>query len=212
MVAIAHCFLTGATGSDSERPLSVGGTDAVAATVFDGFAYTALGHLHRPQNVGGPAVRYSGSLMKYSFDEANHRKGVVLAELDGDGNVAAEFIDLRPRRDVRCIAGTLEQLLRQGESDPGREDFIKATLTDEGALYDAMGRLREVYPNALQIERAFLRADGQPQTLGGDYRKHSDGELFAAFYRQTTGKELSSDALAALTEVLRDVRGEGDAQ
>ncbi len=208
-VAVAHCFLTGGQASDSERPLTVGGAGAVPCSLFDGFAYTALGHLHRPQSVSCDAVRYSGSLMKYSFDEANHRKGIVLAELDAQGHVSAELIELKPRLNVRCVTGTLEELLRQGEADPCRDDFIQATLTDEGALLDAMGQLRRVYPNALQIQRAFLPG-GQAAALGGDYRKHTDFDLFCAFYRQTTGRELGEDTLAALREVLHSLREQNE--
>ena len=80
-VLVGHCFAGGALESDSERPLSIGGSDQVEARVFAGFDYVALGHLHRPQQIKSERVRYSGSLMKYSFSEATHTKAVLKVEL-----------------------------------------------------------------------------------------------------------------------------------
>ena len=72
-VLLTHQFVTGAATSDSEE-LSVGGTDNVDGSVFDPFDYVALGHIHRPQNMGSPRLRYCGSPLKYSFSEAGHQK------------------------------------------------------------------------------------------------------------------------------------------
>ena len=110
-VAIGHCWVTGGKESESERPLTVGGTGEVGAACFDGFQYTALGHLHRPQEVAD-GVHYSGSLLKYSFSEVDHRKSVSLVDLDATGSVEVERIPLTPRHDVRVIEGALDELLQ----------------------------------------------------------------------------------------------------
>lgn len=83
-VVVAHAFVSGAAASGSERSISVGGVETVAAEVFSGVDYVALGHLHSPQRVTD-TVRYSGSLLPYSFGERTHRKAVWVIDLDADG-------------------------------------------------------------------------------------------------------------------------------
>ena len=98
-VAIAHAFITGGERSDSEQQ-SVGGADNVNAAHFDGFNYVALGHLHKPQRMTSDIIRYSGSPLKYSFDEFRHRKGLLSVELGADGETSIEFLPLTPKHDL----------------------------------------------------------------------------------------------------------------
>lgn len=200
-VVVAHAFVLGGGESESERPLSVGGSGAVDAALFDGFDYVALGHLHRPQQVGPARIQYSGSLLKYSFSEADHVKSVNLVELDAAGACAVERIALAPRRDLRIVEGPLDTLLAAGAGDPARDDYVLARLTDTGALLDAMGRLRSVYPNALAIERPQLAGDG-PGRAAADHRRVRMQDLFASFHRDTTGLPLDGDGVAALERIV----------
>ena len=208
-VAVAHTFVAGGHGSDSERPLSVGGAASVPPELFGSFGYTALGHLHRPQRMAGNTV-YSGSLMKYSFDEANHRKSAVIADMDGEGNVTMETVELTPRRDVRVLRGRLAELIAGAEADPGHSDYVKAVLTDDGAIFDAMGQLRRAYPNALEIERENLTAASDVKGVSGDYRKFTDLELFLDFYEQVMKKPLAETSLPALRAALEEARRGGE--
>ena len=73
---VAHQFVTGAFRSDSED-ISVGGLDNVDRAAFEPFDYTALGHIHSPQQIPGALARYCGSPLKYSFSEANQQKSVA---------------------------------------------------------------------------------------------------------------------------------------
>ena len=209
-VAVAHTFVAGGQLSDSERPLSVGGTVSVPAGLFGEFQYTMLGHLHRPQKAGENGA-YSGSLMKYSFDEAGHKKTVSIVEIGPDGATAVETVELKQRRDVRVLRGRLQDLIRAAEPDTGRGDYIKAVLTDEGAIFDAMGQLRKAYPNALAIEREFITAAAQGKAVAGDYRKFTDFDLFCDFYTQVTGRPLGEGSLPALRMALEELgRGGGE--
>ena len=214
-VAIAHAFVVGGEASDSERPLAVGGADTVSVEAFDGFHYTALGHLHRPQRAGGREnVRYSGSLLKYSFSEAEHRKGVLLVDLDADGATSIEQVALTPRRDVRVVEGAFADLLAGPPPGESREDYLLVRLTDEGTLHDPMARLQQVYPNALQLQRSVLAlGDGDGAAPRG-HRTMSELDLFTDFYTHATGGPLDPDARAVLEEVLREratARREGGA-
>ena len=198
-VCVAHCFVAGGAESESERPLSVGGASAVAADCFAGFSYTALGHLHRPQAIGA-RIHYSGSLLKYSFSEIPHRKSANLVELDGKGTPTVERLPLAPRRDLRRVEGELAALLAGPAPGENPEDFLLVSLTDTRELLDPMGRLRELYPNVLHIERPALEGAAD-QALRAHRAAGGDAALFAAFFEQVTGTALAESQAAAFREV-----------
>jgi exonuclease SbcD len=211
-VLITHAFVAGGAVSESERPLSVGGAGTVDPSAFEGWSYVALGHLHRPQTAGADHVRYSGSLYRYSFDEADHAKTVNLVHIDGRGGLRVEGIPLQPRREVRRISGRLADLLSgsnllSGSAAGGSpDDYLMVTLLDDGPVHDAMGRLREAYANVLHIERAgLLGAAGSGDGPGHDHRRVTDRELFGAFYADVTGSELTAGEGETLDSILEDL-------
>jgi exonuclease SbcD len=195
-VLVGHAFVAGGTESESERPLSVGGSGAVSASTFDGYDYVALGHLHRPQSVGNERVQYSGSLLKYSFNEVDHVKSVSLVEIGQQGVTSVQRVPLSPRHDVRIVKGTLQELLSVPRGDKSLQDYVRAVLTDKGPVLDGIGRLREVYPNVLELD--FSReSDAHKVTgkTGQDHRERSPDDLFKAFYRDMLGEEIDDPAL-----------------
>ena len=108
-VLLAHQFVTGGVTCESEER-SVGGVDQIPAPLFAAFDYVALGHLHGPQSVGRPTLRYSGSPLKYSFSECGHEKSVTLVTLKEKGQVEIQTLPLTPCRDLREIRGTYEEV------------------------------------------------------------------------------------------------------
>jgi exonuclease SbcD len=200
-VALAHAFVNGGSSSDSERPLSIGGTGAVSASAFSGFCYTALGHLHAPQNISD-TIRYSGSLMKYSLSEAEHRKSVTIVEIDRDKAVNTKEVHLTPRRDLRIVKGSLKEIL-ESKDQKNREDYVAVHLTDREAVYDAMNRLRSVYPNIIHLERTEYNPSGE-QLRSTTGLKHSDLELFSSFYFDVTGIGPDERELDIVTDVLEE--------
>ena len=204
-VAIAHCWVTGGEASDSERPITVGGTGDVGRDCFEGFSYTALGHLHQPQSAG-KAIHYSGSLLKYSFSEINHRKSVNLVEIDAAGNVEVERIALKPKRDVRMISGDMETLLKGPAEGEAPDDYLLVQLTDRKAILDAVGKLREIYPNILHLERPGLMDGRQSQRERSDHRGRSEFELFKDFCAEISSEPLIDGAEAAFNEVVEAIR------
>lgn len=196
-VVVAHAFVVGGRESESERPLSVGGAGTVGVSCYAGFDYVALGHLHLPQDVvaeqdGGRAVHYAGSLLKYSFAEAEHTKSVSLVELDERGACRIERIPLSPRRDVRRLVGLLAEILQGPAAAESRDDYLMITLRDRGAILDALGKLREVYPNVLHIERETAELPGEGDARA-THREVGDADRFAAFFHEVTGEELSAE-------------------
>ena len=209
-VVVGHAFVTGAQSSESERPLTVGGTGEVSCAVFDGFDYVALGHLHRPQNVT-ERVRYAGSLLKYSFDEADHRKSVTVVDLARDGSVAIEERELPVRRDLVRLRGSFSELMDRPDASSCGEAYVEATLTDGEAVLDPMERLRAVYPLILSLSReASLRETGERDRPS--VRGRSTVELFGDFFADSTGSPMTeaqyaevADALTTLEREAREV-------
>ena len=204
-VLIAHCFLDGFAACESERPLSIGGVETVPAECFDGFDYVALGHLHGPQARSAQHLRYSGSILKYSFSEENQRKSVTLVDMDARGCCSVEQVALRPRRDLRVLEGDLADLLERGRRDSAAQDYLLVRLQDRHAILDPMGKLRAVYPNVLHIERPVLQAASGAVGARVDHRKVSDLDLFASFFADVTGKVLDDGQRGGLAGVLQRV-------
>ncbi len=198
-VVLSHCFLDGGEASDSERPLSVGGADRAAAKHFRNFDYTALGHLHGAQCKGDEQIRYSGSILKYSFSEERHHKSVTVVEMDAQGVCEIEKIALTPLHDMRTLEGSLEDVLQKGLSDPDAEDYVQVRLSDTHAILDIMSKLREVYPNVLHLERPGLMSEASGQLVSRERLKQGEMSMFRDFYQQVRGEAMSS-AQASLVE------------
>ena len=203
-VLVAHQFVTGAVRSDSEE-VSVGGLDNVDAAVFAPFSYVALGHIHRPQNIGSPRVRYSGTPLKYSFSEAGDEKSVTMAELDGKGEVSLRTISLTPKRDLREVKGTYEELMKKENYEgTATEDYLHIVLTDEEDVPDAMRKLKTVYPNVLRLDYDNVRTrSGAVVEAAPEAEEKSPLALAEEFYALQNGRPMSG----AQTEYLRRMIG-----
>lgn len=196
-VVLAHAFVTGAVACDSEREILVGGVGNTPASVFAGFSYVALGHLHRSQHVPlagcDTAVSYSGSPLPFSFSEAEHRKGVNLVELSADAGVSLEFLPAPKAPVMRVVRGELADLLSRARTDLAelQEAWVKVVLTDSGRPSDPMPRLREVWPNTLVLE--FAPCGGvsatEPPRLGG---RITPTEVVTSFAEFVGGGEVSA--------------------
>ncbi|MGG7179167.1 exonuclease SbcCD subunit D [Clostridium paraputrificum] len=199
--------------SDSERPLSIGGTDLIDGEVFKKFDYVALGHLHGRQKVGREGIRYSGSLMKYSFSEINHKKGVVIVEIDGDKNLNIRHEELSPLHDMRIIKGPIEELIKAASEDENNnEDYIQAILTDEGEIMDPIGKLRAVYPNIMLLKREEKKSiEGSITSASAGYKNKSELDLFKEYYERLGSGEFNEAKENVIKNVINEVlRGEGE--
>ena len=206
-VAIAHCYLSGGESSESERPLAVGGVEYVSPQLFEGFSYTALGHLHGPQFRGAEKIRYSGSPLKYSFSEERQNKSVTLIDLLPQQDISIKKIPVKPIRNMRTLHGSLDSLLSAGNSDSKREDYLRIQLTDTHAILDVMSKLREVFPNVLHLERPGLLVH---RLLKNDREQLKKGELsmFRDFYQQITSENLSTEQDQIISQEIEQLHRE----
>lgn len=212
-ILITHHFVTGGGRtpelSDSEYPVSVGGTENVDASVFDCFDYVALGHIHRPQSIGRDAVCYAGSPLKYSFSECE-AKSAVLLELKEKGSLSISRRPLKPLHDMRKIKGSLKELLKEevvSLADP--LDYLHVTLTDEKELFEPMEALRSRYPNVMQLELLKnIRQEGEKTVRKQQLRKKSLMEIYEDFYEEVTDRSLNEEQKQVLNDVISGIEEE----
>lgn len=194
-VLITHQFVTGASRTDSED-ISVGGTDNVDAEVFEGYDYVALGHLHGPQSVT-PAIRYCGSPLKYSFSEANQEKSVTVVTLREKGDAEVRTVALVPRRELRELRGTYEELTSREfyEGTTYRSDYVHITLTDEEDVPEAVAKLRVIYENMMRMDYDNTRTRHAVANVEGAsaVEVKSPAEVFGEFFEKLNGKGLSPE-------------------
>ncbi|TDL74491.1 exonuclease SbcCD subunit D [Rhodococcus qingshengii] len=210
-VLVGHAFVLGGQTSDSERVLSVGGSGCVGAELFEPFSYTALGHLHSPDAIKHDKVKYSGSLLKYSFSEAKQNKSISIIEMDEKGNFSHRYRSLNPTHDMRELEGHLEELLDPYFYEKQKlHDYLKITLLDEGALLDPINKLRQIYPNVLHLERKIDITDLKKKQSFNitQNEKKSELDLFEQFYAEMTTAEFSADKKEVMADVIGKVLSE----
>lgn len=220
-IAIAHGHVTNINEdgveqleeSKSEKPLEIGGTDSVNAVYFDCFNYTALGHLHGPQKVKDDRIRYSGSLLKYSFSEVNQRKGITIVDLDKKGDVTVRICDFKPRRNMRILKGKINDILTGKQEDTGsKEDYIRIELEDRGEILDPMSKLRSVYPHVMELGRSEDQHTKSKETKVGiaNVKEQDKLKLFEGFYEDIIGKKCEEEKLLVMKKVIEQIESEDE--
>lgn len=206
-ILLYHGFVlhNGATPEESDSETQLGGLQLVSDAVFEDFDYVALGHIHKPQWVRHDRIRYSGSLMKYSFSECLQQKSVTLLNWKEKDNCTITTIPLHPRQEMRVLRGTLKQILEHATPS---DDFIRAELTDLELIPNAIEKLRVVYPNTLElsyVERERLRQPAAA-TEAVHVEEQSLLDLVTEFYEQVYHYPLREhpEALALMTELIEE--------
>lgn len=208
-VLVAHQFVTGAERCESED-IQVGGLDNVDASLFDDFDYVALGHIHGPQWILRETVRYAGTPLKYSFSETRHQKAVTIIELRGKGETKIRTIPLEPLRDMRKIRGTYEELTRRSVyENTNLEDFVQITLTDETDIFDAVGKLRVIYPNLMKLEYDNRRTGNRLETAVEERVERTPLEYTKELFMMQNEKPMSSGQEKYLVNLIREVWEDG---
>jgi exonuclease SbcD len=206
-VVLAHTFASGGISSDSERDLSIGGVGAVPLDLFDGFSYTALGHLHGRQALS-PQVRYSGSPLAYSFSEASHQKGAWLIDIDAGGVAGVQEVLWDAPRALAVLRGPLPELLESPEYSWAETAYCQVTLTDAQRPARAMDQLRTRFPDTLVLG---FDPQGGPAGTASTYSSRlaeapDDLAVCCGFLEHVRGRVPDDAEKAALTAALENVR------
>ena len=214
-IILSHQFVTSGgiepEKSESET-LYLGGTENVDVSCYDKFDYVALGHIHGPQRIGRDTARYAGTILKYSFSEVHQNKSLTVIDFKEKENLKIDLIPLKPLRDMRVIKGPIEELTKEENySKTNREDYIRAIITNEEQVYDAIGQLRKVYPNVLRldIENSKAKIDSEAKLSDLDnIKKKDEVELFNEFYKYQNNQDLNEVQLEIIKNVIKEVKKE----
>lgn len=206
-IMVTHQFVTGADRTESEE-ISVGGTDKVDISVFDVFDYTALGHIHRPQNCKSEKVRYSGTPLKYSFSESKDNKSVTIVEIKEKGTLLVNTIPLAPMRDMVEIKGKYDEIMLRDfyKNTSYQEDYVHITLTDEDDIPDAIGKLRTVYHNLMKLDYDNFRTRNMNFIDGAEnVEKKSPYEHFAEFYEKQNNQPMNDNQSNFIRKMIEEI-------
>ena len=214
-LAVAHAYVRNCTVSDSERQLTLGGTGTVAGELFAPFSYTALGHLHTPQWVGGDVgqsrVRYSGTPLAYSFSE-EAPKSMPVVDLSPTGHIDVTELPVPVGRKVLTVSGRMDDLLRKNMPPEDAACWVRAIITDPGVVLDAKMRLQAVYPYVIEIE---MRPEGKPVGPDGlpapDARRISAIEAVELFWLEATDTDPNAAERELIGAALTAAGSEGEA-
>ena len=211
-LCLAHTFVAGGAESESERPLLVGGSGQVPTTVFKDFHYTALGHLHKPQRIGADHIRYSGSLLTYSFDEVGYSKSFTIVDMDGKGSTTISEIPIIGRRQFVSLTGYFDDLLAdESLHSQHHNDYVEVRLLDTAPVVDGMRRLRKVFPYCMRLELVGRMEVVRDTTGAKRFKELNERDLFAQFAKEARNEELSQEELAYMEGLWQRVLREDEA-
>lgn len=204
-ILITHQFIAGnkeVIKSESEAVLSVGGSEIIDVSLVKQFDYVALGHIHAPQQISRDTIRYSGSLMRYSFDEVKQKKSIVDVSI-ANKKVTCQLVELKPKQDLIKITGYFDEVMNY---DNNHNDFIAVELLDTKIVPNAIDYLRKKYENVLQITYPNLISKQITNNTKADvgFEKLSSLELFEQFYEKIKGSKLDKEAKALVAEILKE--------
>ena len=206
-VLVAHQFITNAEFSGSEER-TIGGTENIDISTVEDFDYVALGHIHKAQSVVKKNVRYSGSLLKYSFDEAGQDKTVTLLEMKEKGITEYQKIPLLPYRDMRIIEGKYRDVMHMGHEDEHSNDYVKVILTDENDIPDAVKKLRTVYPNIMQLQYNNVRTNSISKIKRNErITVMKPIDVIEKMFVEQNGKTMSEEQKKYSEKVIKDIWG-----
>ena len=214
-IIMVHQFVT-AGNVKPERTesevLSLGDIEKVDVSNFKSFDYVAIGHVHRPQKIGRDTARYAGTILKYSFSEINHNKSIPIIDIKEKGNITINLLPLKPLRDMREIKGPIEELIKEENYKEGNlEDYIKAIITNEEPVYDAIGKIKKIYPNTLKLEiqnSKTINSNTEQNINLEEVKKKSELELFSDFYKLQNNLDLNEKQKEIVKNIISEVKHE----
>lgn len=208
-IMITHQFVTGAERTDSEE-ISVGGSDNIDVSNFDKFDYTALGHIHRPQNCKSERVRYSGTPLKYSFSEAKDKKSATIIDIKEKNNISIKTVPFKPLRDMVEIKGKYNDIMRLDfyKDTSYREDYMHIILTDEEDIPDVITKLRAVYHNIMKVDYDNMRTRSSNKIKEiENIESFSPFELFSDFYKQQNNQSMNEEQNNYIKNTIEEIWG-----
>lgn len=235
-VVIAHAFVTtygtkkkremvdgfevenDATVSESERDISVGGVQTVTADTFDGASYVALGHLHGPQRItpqkSKALLRYSGSPIRYSLSEKNHKKSFAIVNLEANAVLTEDDVEIVPipqSRGMATVKATCAEI-NSGKFEANKNDFVELIITDEKLDAVELAKARTYFPFVLSTQTSAFNRARLDDFATLETQNLSDMDLISQFFEKVAGNELDAEDLKIVTSAYEEVRNAQEAR
>jgi DNA repair protein SbcD/Mre11 len=222
IVATGHLTTVGASASESVREIYVGALEAFPTAAFPGADYIALGHIHRPQKVGGfEHIRYSGSPIALSFDEARQQKQMLLVDLGERGLERVTPLDVPCIQPMLSIKGTLTELeaaiaAAAADVSEGERLWLEIVVSADDYLSDLQTRVERMTASlpvdVLRIRRERSSVSGVLQQQAKETLDDlTPDEVFARrLQTETLDDDTRTQLIALYREVVAGI-GEADA-
>lgn len=214
-ILLSHQNVT-CNGAEVERGGSeslVGGVGAIDWSVYDGFDYVALGHIHSGYPVGRPEVRYAGTPLCYHLNEANYpNRGVIEVTLGGKGEkVSTRTLEIPPLHRMRYIRGTRQEIYDLLKNDGGRGEYIGIDITDERRTLETDSYLRGLVESRDSVLLSITSskpsdtvsfASAQARAV----KEKSIEDLFSDFYTSQKGEQPPTDEEYSLMQFVAELQ------
>lgn len=206
-ILVCHAFAAGGLGSESERSF-LGTAELVDGTAFEGFDYVALGHLHKPQTVGSKAL-YSGSILAYSFSEADSERGFLSVQVS-PGSHSADFRAIKPLRRMIRIKGSFDSVLADASLEQYAGDYIEAILDDAAAVLNPMDALRRRFPFIMSLRQTAFQstASAAGSLAASELTVGTIADDFDSFYREMRSQDPEPQDQALFAELYKEAEFE----
>lgn len=207
-IFVGHQFFAGTTVEQSDSEIaSVGGIDIVGYSLLEDFDYAALGHLHKAQKLKHDHIRYSGSPLKYSDSEVGHQKSLVMIDFKEKADLSLSLLELSPKTQMRKIKGRINDILAPDFDLNHTDDFVHITLLDDEEIIDAIGKLRNKYPNLMSLQFDNRRTKHQGDIDVRDDVSESDPvELFSDFFVSQNNQTMNQRQMALVKRLMEGAK------
>ena len=207
-VLVSHAYITDSETSTSDRAAEIGFATQVSASLFDGFDYVALGHIHKPQDVNS-TIRYSGTPMPYSFGkEESQKKSVTVIDTN---DFTREIVELPLLHKRTTLTGTFAELVEAKYPDEIRNGYVKLDVTDSYMGLQIMTELRNAYPNILEFQGKTYDSGDSTVTLTLDELKKLEKdpvEVFRQFCMDEIGEEADNHKIELFEKAIEETEEE----
>ncbi|MGE8023475.1 exonuclease subunit SbcD [Staphylococcus pasteuri] len=207
-VLIGHLTVQGGKTSDSERPLTIGTVETVEKRSFDIFDFVLLGHLHHPFSINEDRIKYSGSLLQFSFSEVGQPKGYRVVKFNNKENINDYFVPIEPTRKLEIVVGDYEDVIQEKVDITNKNNYIHFKLKNMSHISDPIINLKQIYPNTLALtNETFEYYDAIEQI---EIKQESDISIINKFYENITNEQLSDIQEKKINQIINNLMRKED--
>lgn len=201
----AHVFVSGAIPGGGERPLVIGETYGIPPQAIPQVQYAALGHVHRPQEIGEAPVptRYCGSPLQFDFGEVGYENSVTVVDLEAGQPAKVEEVTLTEGRSLRNVHGTLEEL--EEMTDAVGDDYLRVHLECEKPQPGMGDQVRDLLPNVVEVRLEYPEKEERQEHES--LRDLTPRKQFARYLSDRYGGKPDEEFLDLFDELLDEVEG-----